>query len=93
MTGHALDELTRTQRVQFTREPGDDDDEDEDSAPLVRVKGDVAVRDSSGEIIGYSLPKILRSADFDFASDYDFDDFLDDVGDEENDDSYTEDAG
>lgn len=93
MTGHALEELTRTQRVQFTPERGEGEDEDDDTtAPLVRVEGDIPVR-IGGEIVGYELPPMLKTADFDFDTDYDFDDFLDDVGDEENDDAYTEDAG
>lgn len=91
MRDHALRELTLTQRVTLKRDDEDEDDGDEDSGFSGRVKGEKLVKDSSGETIGYELPYVLDSADFDFEDDLDYDEYFDDVGEEENDSSYGED--
>lgn len=91
MRDHAIRELTMTQRVSFPKEPDDEGDDEPDTPGFEgRVPGSEIVRDDEGEIIGYSLPYILESADFDFEDEFDYDEIYDDMGDEEDDTAYGE---
>lgn len=74
-------ELTRPVRQIFGPEG---EEEDDDGQPYTHVPGEVAVRDSDGDIIGYELPQMMDDSfeDFDFGE-LDWDEIIDDIGDED----------
>lgn len=86
-----IEDITRPTREVFRGESGEE--EEEDGGPFVHVPGEKPVRDSDGEIIGYELPPVMDDVredleDFSFDA-MDWDELIDDVGDEDE-DSYGE---
>jgi len=76
--------------VRRTFEGEAEEEEDETGQPFVHVPGEIPVRDKGGEVIGYELPPMMDDSfeDFDFGS-LDWDDMIEEIGDED-DDSYGE---
>lgn len=86
-----IKELADQSRTRRTLKLTPEEEEEEIPEGPARLPGEVPVRDSEGEIIGYSLPETQESfEDIDFGS---WDDFYDDVEDYLDEDDHETDTG